>query len=43
MGAHAEKVQRRLIVHVTLVRIPVFAQEKRSEGIRVLSNNGSLV
>lgn len=34
-------------MHVTLVRIPIFAQEKRSKGIRkesqMVSNTGSLV
>lgn len=46
MGPHAEKVQRRLIVHVALVRIPIFAHEKRSKGIRkesqMVSNTGPL-
>lgn len=34
LGAHAEEVQGRLVVHVPLVRIPVFVQEEESGGRR---------
>lgn len=34
LGPHAEEVQRRLIVHVPLVRVPIFAEEERSKGMR---------
>lgn len=34
LGPHAEEVQRRLIVHVPLVRVPIFAEEESSKGMR---------
>lgn len=30
LGSHAEEVQRRLVVHVPFVRVPVFVQEEES-------------
>lgn len=34
LGPHAEQVQGRLIVHVTLVRVPIFTEEERPRRTR---------